>query len=106
MLLGQCVLGSFVGNVFSLLCQMILLILVFFYGLLFFVTFLEHGLFKSIVFSNGFVYVFLNMCVSPTGPLGPRWVVVVVVVVVIIIVIVVVLLSILICYHYHYYCYY
>jgi len=78
-----------------------------FYGLLCFVTFLEHGLFKSIVFSNGFVYVFLNMCVSPTGPLGPRWVVVVVVVVVvIIIVIVVVLLSILICYHYHYYCYY
>ena len=29
-----------------------------FYGLLFFVTFLEHGLFKSIVFSNGCVHVF------------------------------------------------
>ena len=29
-----------------------------FYGLLFCVTFLEHGLFKSIVFSNGFVHVF------------------------------------------------
>ena len=107
MLLGQCVLGSFVGNVFSLFVSNDFVNFSVFYGLLCFVTFLEHGLFKSIVFSNGFVYVFLNMCVSPTGPLGPRWVVVVVVVVVvIIIVIVVVLLSILICYHYHYYCYY